>query len=226
MKKIRLIILLSFIFLTGCTATYDIEISNSTIKEKLTVNNDTNNDAKSFSSTYAIPKEDKKYNYQDNGTSSTFSYNFNFDNYIDSYMVNSCYDGFHFYKEKDYYVLQTDSEFRCYPLQIGDHGYINYDNLKINIKLDGYDVIENNAEEITDNTYSWNLNKNNYKKSILIKFKKNKQEINPNQNDNGDSKKKSSFNIIYVIIIGVGIILIAAIAIIYGMVLNQKQNKL
>ena len=47
--------------------------------------------------------------------------------------------------------------------------YSSLDNLTINVKLNAYKMFENNADSVKDNTYTWEINRSNYK-SKNIKF--------------------------------------------------------
>ena len=136
-------------------------------------------------------------------------------------MINSCFDAYKFYQKDDYYVLQTGSKFMCYPLQINDFTFAKYNKLDIIIKINDFEVIENNADVVENNEYRWTINSKNYNnKSILIKFK------NINKTPIEEKKDKSSVDLKVILMVVVGIILVILIIILYALNLNKKRNKL
>lgn len=233
-KKLKIIIACVCLLLTGCTVEYDLKIEDDTINEKIVISEKSGsfnedsfdeivNNSYSQYNEHGVKRYSVTKTKDDDNTKYILKQNYSLRPALYIRTFSECFDAYNIVygdETKRTYVIQTSKGFKCMS-----HEYMIIDSYKINIELN-HEVIDSNADSVNNNIYTWNIDKNNAKdKYISITFKKNKQEINPNQNDD-DSKKKSSFNIIYVIIIGVGIILIAAIAIIYGMVLNQKQNKL
>ena len=65
-------------------------------------------------------------------------------------------------------VIKSGKGFRCLN---PDNGVIA-DSTKINIKT-SLEVIENNADSVSDNTYTWNIDYNNYEtREVNLKLKK------------------------------------------------------
>ena len=78
------------------------------------------------------------------------------------------------------------------------------DKITINIKTN-YEVLDNNATSINDNTYTWVITKNNYTNSnIYIKMSKSR-----NSSSNNDTKDTnvSNFQLTYLIIVVVLLLL-------------------
>lgn len=220
MKKRNILILILVLLITGCTPEYNLEIKFGKISEKLVISQiPSNYTSNNFKSTLSIPEDNEFYNISFNNNIATYQYNYDFDNISESNMINSCYNAFNFYKENDYYVLHTGSEFTCYPYQINDFMFAEYNELNIKIKFDGYQILENNADSVEENTYKWTINKNNYNnKSIFLKFKK----IYTSETQQSQSGVNP---LIIFIILGI-IIVIVILILIYALNLNKKRNKL
>lgn len=220
MKKKYILIIILVLLLTGCTPEYNLEIKSGRIIEKLIISQIPSNYTSSdFKSMLANPKDNKFYNKSFDNNVATYQYIYDFDNVSESNILNSCYNAFKFYEQNEYYVLQTGSKFNCYPYQINDFMFAEYERLNIKIKIDGYQVIENNADSIDGNIYIWVINEKNYNnKSIFLKFKRIKNY------DNEKIESKVSLPII-IIILGI-LIFIVIFAVFYALNLNKKRNKL
>lgn len=222
MKLKNILMFIVILLLAGCTPKYELEINSNHISEKLTIsqipNNYTEND---FENRLAIPEDDKYYNTSFSNGVATYSYGYNLSNVSKSNMINSCFDAYKFYQKDDYYALQTGSKFMCYPLQINDFTFAKYNTLDIIIKINDFEVIENNADVVENNEYRWTINSKNYNnKSILIKFK------NINKTPIEEKKDKSSVDLKVILMVVVGIMLVILIIILYALNLNKKRNKL
>ena len=232
MKKIKYIITLALIMvLTGCSAEYNIEINHNYINEELKILNDTENKSNAYSYMFAIEDESKLYDFTKKGNDATYKYRYLFSNFEKSNFANKCFSAFKAYSKDGIYTIQTGSHFLCDSLDAGDYGGINYDSLVVKIKVNDYEVIDNNADEIKDNVYIWNIDKNNLDDNkITLQFKlqkengSQKEEEQEEKTNNND--KKSSFNFMYVLI-GAGIFgIILVVVLLYGVTLNKKRNKL
>lgn len=223
-KKFRVIaVLLMMIVLTGCTPEYNIEIKDGKVYEELSVTGFTSQQkAAFFLPQYAKVDSNSDYHLSSTDNKLSYSYTFSFKDYLKSNMAKSCYDALLLYKDKETnnYVLHTGSEFRCYPFQVNDNVSLDYDSININIKFTNYKVIENNADSINKNVYTWNINKNNYKnKTILVKFKSTKS------NKQKASKNKMDELTIAIIILGSVIMLMLGLTF-YISSTNKRKNRL
>lgn len=224
-KKIYIICLFILIILcSGCTPEYSIEIKNNKITEKLSISNISNEyTLQDFPNMYSILDEEEEYlrTYENNIVN--YKYTYNFSNFYKSRIIKYCYNAFNLVKDKDAYLLQTGNEFKCYPLQLSDFDIREYEKLTIKIKITDYEVIENNADEISNDIYIWNINKDNYSSKVIsIKFKEKAKE------ENKDSLKdnNSSIDVTNILLIISVIIIIGIAVVFYALNLNQKRNKL
>ena len=223
MKKIKYSIIITFlVLLTGCTAEYNVTIEDKTISEELKLTNVDNDYIDLFNKLPSITEENKYYNVKKEKNNLSYSYIYRFDDYKKSNIVKNCYEALQVYQDDnndEYYILQSGLNFTCNLIQINDYDNIIVNDVKINIKVVGYDVIENNADSVNKNIYTWKINKNNYtNKPIIIKFKvpKNNQST------------KNKFNINYeMIAIIIGIIFVAFL-IGLGIIksISNKNNKI
>lgn len=224
-KKIKLFIcILLTVLVTGCTPEYNLEFKDGKVYETLKISNVPNKYNKSnFNPHPAIPTENKLYKVAFSNQIASYSYDYKFNEFYKSNMLKTCYNAHNLVKDGDAYLFQTGNKFMCYPYQEGDFNLYRYSKLVIKIKMTNYDVIENNADKVSNNTYIWYIDEKNFSSKIIsIKFKEmEKQEIVVEQ-----KIEKKSFNL-FIIVIIVGIIIaIAIILILYALNLNKKRNKL
>lgn len=233
MKKVILLILGIFI-LSGCSATYDLEIYNKEYKEKITVDSlkaDTsgmkewnipvNADEKNIDillktdEITGINYYNKKSSFTNNHYKYTYKHNFEMTNYYKSYFAVNAYDFFAVYYndtdesgKKDLITISTSFKnliFDKYP---------DLEKLTVNIKTN-HRVYSNNADSNKNYIYTWNIDKNNYQeKSIQIRIYKDKYVLNYN---NELSKK------LYIFLIILGILLLAMGIVLLRM---KKANKI
>lgn len=187
MKKI-LILSLLIILLTGCNVTYNIELTDDIVNDKIEISgsrdmfveyskdeNKTNyisdilfrieNNRNNLTKQKFINRDTLKYVYSGN-----IEYN---DILFLTPFSRWCYDEASMFLEDENKVIFTTSDkFLCYDL------YSELENVKVNI-TSKYDVIENNADEIQGNTYTWIINRDNKdNKKIYIKIDKNSKVKN------------------------------------------------
>ena len=206
-NKLKLIILLIplIILSTGCTATYKMEITDEQIKESLNIEE-------------------------------TFDQTVNRDNYE---IINRLYDsGYRYYLENDEeYVKKNNSLINNLikdSLIINDNNIIihidnipnkfieNLDVLSILIKTD-LPVTSNNADNTSDNTYTWNYDKtNNLNKSISLYIERPKKEEDNKNNDKKNNSNPKKDSTVFSLIIVIGIYLAIIIAVIN--IFNKKKK--
>lgn len=182
MKRIKKFIIISLVILfSGCSAEYNLDIHDDIFSESIKVS------LSNFDDTDLIPTFDEDNQYvsssstldliydktkEDDGENSiyTYTHDFSFDEFKGS-LNNKCFDNLKINEEEGIYSL-TAYGFNCL------NGHQTFaDDYKINIKTD-YKVINNNADEVKGNTYTWYLDqKENKKKNIIFQYSKTKKEV-------------------------------------------------
>ena len=214
MKKIFIIISLIFL-LTGCSIDYNLDIGDKLIREELFIDDPTiNKNINAFitddvSNIYEKKEENIEYlDFLQTKDGVRYSYQYDFSNYNNATIPNSCLKKLRFYNKNDEYTLSTTGYFSCIDF------YQQIDKININIKLaDKYIVTSTNSDIRNNNQMTWQVNKSNYKnKHIYLQFKEIEEEKNPNILDKGQENKSKhnkiiisigltiSFLIIYLII--------------------------
>lgn len=186
MKKTILILLMLFIT-TGCTATYNLEISENGFEESLTIsatdisenkyiidypqnayydeignNEDPTKKAEGveYYNSFIREKKDLK--------SINYNYLFNVENFERSNIIRNSFSTFVLKQydhdkdgENDYMMISTTDDFNI--LKNNDE----LENLTININCH-YEVISNNADKVDGNTYIWYLTPDNIKAINMV----------------------------------------------------------
>ena len=204
MKKI-IFLLITICLLTGCTATYDINITKETINDTIKIEADStkvNNANKQTTDTF-----NQKIGEWENGhdfykreiittadkTGYQYTYNFNFDEYDAMSQIRKCYKDFNLTYDNDI-ELTTSKEFLC------RNYYPQLKTFTINITSE-YEITSSNADSIKDNVHTWKINANNYKvRPINIKINKSKMYI-PEEEPNYKNIKSIIFIIIFFILV-------------------------
>ena len=227
--KNKLIILIVLLFMvTGCTAQYDLEIDDSTITETTTVKVPKTAMTKEEATVYSKqeipitqdPKQKTFYNSSINENQNfyylSFKYPHNFETFTNSYFVKQCYKEVTLTDNSKQIELSTSDLFMCINLQDGFH----VDSAQINITTK-LKVIDNNADEINDNTYTCNINENNYlNKPIKITIQKEKNLKNIAEN----IKVNRASTELFIIYGGISFILICIILLVIFKL--KKNNKI
>lgn len=211
--KIKTLLLISILFLLcGCSAEVNLEITNGKVIEdiKITAIADDTNTKDSFKGSFReyvpvyneviIPdlepdvKVDNVKYYQkstnelDNGYIFNYKYTFGFDDYNKARSLKRSFRSATLetnYKEKTI-TLYTD---KTGILLMED--YSNFSDLVINIKTN-YEVLENNADSVLDNVYTWKFTQNDNKKNIYLKMNSEvKKDTEDEKKDDSSVKKKS-----------------------------------
>lgn len=169
--KRLLLFLGSIMLLSGCTATYDLDISNAGISESLIISPVSVDNLDYFVPAYynSIGEDDydvdinqkiegiEYYNTSFGDNIINFNYNFTNANFLQSNIVNGFYSTFIFRKYdydedgvEDYYLLTTTDDFSAFDL------YKELDEVTVRIKND-FEVISSNADEVDGKIYTWHL---------------------------------------------------------------------
>lgn len=193
-KKISVLLVLIFL-LTGCSATYNITIDNNTLSDELIIKNVKdkiysdgmtyekliniyyNQNVASNINTPGYPEINKKldgYTYYnkvliDNDGMYGFKLNntFSLNDYKNSPLLLE-YNFKNIIISNNRILIKSNTSQGCTLFD----NYPYLDNILVNI-ITNYKVINNNADEIKDNTYTWFVNKNNFKnKEISIEIDK------------------------------------------------------
>lgn len=203
MKKIKYILLILIVFiLTGCSGNYNLTFNKDlSINEELNILIDNSNNA--YERTLdllkkaeidpdkyeiMIDKDKVKIVYKETYTS--------FENYyLNSKLYRSLFENIEYEKDNTGMSINTKSRFKLNDKN--NQSIINaydIDNFKINLSIP-FNVTENNADSIKDNTYTWDLNNSDTYKEINLKY------------DYRNDRVPSIVLISTIVIISVGIIL-------------------
>lgn len=189
-RKIFLMICVVFL-LTGCDVTYDLTIkTDETINEKVTLSflkQDMSYENVISYLKNKIPISNNRYEpnsynaqiYEGNDYYDLiYNYTHNFGSFEKTLFVDSCYNDSQITETDDEIVIKSGKGFKCLN---PDNGLIA-DSVKINIKSE-LEVLETNADEVNGNTYTWNIDWNNYQnKEINITLKRNTKTSKNNLN--------------------------------------------
>lgn len=234
MKKIVLIVIM-MMMLTGCTATYEVNIDGENITEKITVDGKTIKDSiKQIILTNPLPASTKTASYW--GTDSSFriepgmmkkqpgvSYydirksednliftgKFDLKNYEESRFVNMAYNGINvnnYYEYQSYYAFDGIKVFNEYP---------ELTNVTVKITVN-QKVLETDADKVEGNTYYWNLTKDNSDKTVYIKL----QGIELEKQEKNTKLNKYTVYILF------GALIILGVAGVYIYKKRQSNNKI
>ena len=238
MKKNSLLFIsiLILITCTGCTVEYNINITESNIKETINIidyespnrtkqdilkqyntwyptfvnymNNEDTIELENYNQKYnGIEYHQKEIKTLYNGYQYSYKYNYDIDDYHDAYTLAISYSDTTVYKRLDSLVLKTSNEsFLC--------NYNYFDEAKINISVDPsvYKLNYTNAHNQKNNTYTWILNRNNCNDSQLVLtldiINKNNQNELPNNNSDIENITNSKQLNDYILYIFLGVILL------------------
>ena len=217
MKKV-LLLLITLILLTGCTATYNINIKDKTIEDSIKVYTDSkkvqNADKKTITEfSEKLGEWERGYEYYkreiyttDKITGYNYTYTFNYEEYDAMSQLRKCYKDFKITNENNNITLSTSNEFLCKTY------YQEIDKIEINISSE-YKITESNADRKENNIHTWNINKNNYKnKPIIIKINKNIES----QKEEKNNKNNNIFQLLITILFFTLILIL---------IIRKKKNK-
>lgn len=231
MKKI--LILMTFLLLTtGCTAEYNLTITENSYKEELVIIGENQDEISEFNNNWKIPidKEENElllgldgtpeiegeiYKYNISNNKLIFNYEFGKDEYSKSTVVSYCYDKLLVVNDYDYITISTSPKVNCIS------EFPNITSIKVNIQTDKK-VVHNNADSIKNNVYTWYITKDNIKnKSLSIKLENNiEEEINPEIPDNTSKEKQKGEYDLYIFLL----ILLVIVLIGNKLIIKLKGN--
>lgn len=232
-KQIKvLFLLIVMMVLTGCNVEYNLNISDDKIIESTNfyVEDDDLVDSDGLFSSldemvdyyylqdyYAFVDvgsfnafyDKNKINNDKLGLNLTHTYSF--ENFDDSYLMNYKYSNKNYKAGKDNLTIDISDFSAFYEKDIGDElDVINFNDLTINIKTD-LKVLDNNADSVNGNIYTWNVDKDNSSdKRVYIKLKK------------VDKKNNISISVLLII----GFVLVIVLIVFYTVRKNNDVNKI
>ncbi len=175
MKKIKvLILLIAIILISGCSGTYNLTIDKDlSVEEKMNIvlegkAEDYDKVVSLFTSNnidsekYKIITEEDNLNieYKD-------VYNSVEEYLLNSFLYKQLFDSISFNTDRKQFSLEASNIFN------NTSGKLNYSNkinkLKINV-ITPFEVIDNNADSIKDNKYTWVIDNNTKEKDAYIVF--------------------------------------------------------
>lgn len=181
MKKLNKLLVLFLIFiLTGCSGNYDVNINKDlSVEESLYLSLD--NDENVYNKTIKIFDDNKidrdKYNVKQSSNEIIIEYKEKY-NSVDEYILKSkiyhqLIDDISYNKNQKYVDIYIDQYVKIQNQNesslLGNVSDINF--LQINIKTP-FKVLVSNADNISEDTYTWTIDKNTVRKKILFQFSK------------------------------------------------------
>ena len=229
MKKKIYILIIILLLTTGCTCRYDLTINDNTYEESIRISASTSEEKNNLNKKWEIPFDKNNYylgdenidstyknytyKYAINNNNLTFTHNFSKSDYANSTAISVCYKTISLNNYNGSTIISTSNNVDCFET------YPDLTSLVINITVDK-EVTSNNADRVSGNTYTWNINRNNAKnKGINLTFVNDdgqKEETIPN---NEKSIKKND----YTMYIFAGILLIIVLFV-YFIFNNLKNN--
>jgi hypothetical protein len=223
LKKIILSVLL-LLLVSGCDAVYNVEIYNDTCKEDATIIEDNSSnwyDKNQYGGTFKdmLDEEYNRDNYYYSkkmiSTETELGLNYkgklSLSDYDTSSIVYRCYDYFSMTEQDDSIVISTSKHNLCFD------NYKWLDSLIVNVKTN-HKVINNNADNVNGNTYTWNLTKYDNDRSIQIELSKDEYVFNY---DNEVLKKFGA-----VAIVAGAITLVLIFVALYFYIKSKRANKI
>lgn len=249
MKKIILLLLLMLTF--GCSAEYNLDISEESIKEELILSSeisDALNNSEYYSEyldeypiyydeefLYYSPTEkidgityyDKNINNTEYGYRASYKANYTIKDYSKSRILNNAFENYNIgydRKDKYYYIVIQNLKIFNYNDAIS--------SIVVNINVNDYEVIENNANTINGNVLTWNFYKNDNNKNdrIILKYQvkenNNEEMQKPNNNINNNPSNNlpledNTNDLLLVISVLIGFVIV----VIGIIVINKKIHK-
>ncbi len=203
MKKI-LILIFSFL-LVGCSANYNLTISDNDFQEKVIITPSQEDDADMIlNGDWFVPIDYNKYETISSSDSDTVDntlehYNLLRNdsslelNYSHQSIINKkitsflkCFDSAKAIYQDGRLIITTSTGVICFD------EYLTLNDMSINIVVNDYNVIYDNADNVVNNVYIWNINRSNYNnKSINLGID---MSVNPSSSSNSIASSNSMDN--------------------------------
>lgn len=164
MKKIIFLFICAFL-LTGCQMDYKLEFKNDKINEIIIgefegdiieLAKEIDGDSLYFEkelaeeNIYALTDSEAFYEKEivvkDNKSIATLKYEYDYESFQKSYLIDRCFDDYYFIDDEEYYYINLTGEFSCF----------HNDDIQIKVTSDKK-VISHNADKYKDGVYIWDL---------------------------------------------------------------------
>lgn len=230
MKKIKTIIIFSLIFiLSGCSVEYNLTINeDNTINEKVVAEEKTKrmesltrlkgDQAVTYLyDMFKRPNEDIEISSREDDYN-TYATAITSHDSIDEYVSKFSSDVFETVKiEKNNGKIKFNAKQSNLLGGISSYSLL-YDDITVNVKIP-FKVIENNADSVRGNIYTWKINKDEEYKTISFTYEEGskKDKLNVKVNE-------KTYNINYGIIVAGVMILLISIIVLFVYIKNKKNN--
>jgi len=215
MKKCKLLfIFFCLLFLTACTAEYQLNIMGNNVNENLSsveknlnildIKNDSGWTLREVFDSFTDERPFEKSDYSIEKINNEKEYGIKYNNEYsleeldENLLIKECYPDYSLEETDTTYRIESGSNFKCFTY------YQHLETLTIKVKTN-HKVLENNADKVSGNVYTWNITKNG-NKNIVFEF----------------TKEYSNFNIMYVYLGLAGIIVAIIISVI--VFINKKKK--
>lgn len=233
--KIKLLLLIPLLFLTGCSIEYNLAIdSNFKVIEELTAYENNNELLRYYDNIESIPSK-HFYQYKNMGRFKKYSLTkelfekektggivksskYKIADLKDSPLIETLFSNFSINEYGDMLSIQATGY--NYSLFEGEGNNIDMEDIIVNVKLQ-HEVIDNNADRVDEktNTYTWVLNNDVRSGNIYFVIDKSKKKYGIQIKDFFNS----NLSTIYTISAVIGIILLVAIYFAFRL---RKINKI
>lgn len=204
MKKRILMIIMTLLLTTGCTCEYNLTIDGNSYKEEVILIGENTEEISNLDNEWEIPIDKKEYqniqgfdketdintnmySYKKSNDKLTFNYDFSGSKISNSTAVSNCYNQLTVKKYNNTTIISTSSKASCFE----NHPPLT--SVKVAINVDR-DVISNNADNVSGNTYIWNINRSNANNKSINLILDDGIENEDNQTSNDPNTTNSSSN--------------------------------
>ena len=175
MKKIKILVVLLILFLvTGCSGTYNLNISKElkvTEEANITLEGEANNYNK-FNDLIKSKKIDEskyKLTIKDNDLNITYKEEYN---NIEDYLLNSIlykqlFDSISYNTNGKEISMEASNIFNTSTSKLNNSGYIRFMQINVTTPLE---IVEENSDSSSENTYSWVINNKTKEKELVLVF--------------------------------------------------------
>ena len=193
MKYKYYIVSLFLLLLTGCKFEYNVNITSDGVEEdniayiENTTEKTVEDEAYKIAKKYSGPTDElgmykSSVVRKNNLFGVDYFAKYSFDDYQNSPSFSLCYDNYRMARDSnsDLIIISTNEKFKCFDM------FDELEELNINIRSE-YDVVSSNADNVSNDVYSWYINRNNYNnKSVNIVFSTDIENTDDNS-QNGDN---------------------------------------
>lgn len=230
--KRKIIMLCGVLFLAcGCTAVYDVDLTDTNIEEKLQVTGETAEDKQLLqqynfyttafydeqgASLENIKMDGVEYYDISHQNDLNMSYSFRSNNYGRSNVIHYCYENIEFQKNNKQILVSTGKKFNCFEM----HTELTTVQINVHIPTD-YELVSTNATIANGSLYQWVLTPDAQDNSIFLSLKKKESTSSTESRvEKEPEKKKESNNLPIILICLIGFVGVLFILIKW----NKKKN--